>query len=158
MFHCLSTSSPQCSRQECPVNSKEANSQHISPFFSRRNHSQNKRHPLAMEVHHSAVILPAVWPDLDTGHQPDPDTGQGFTLTTVTASLSRDSPKTTMWRTSLIWLCSKTARTATGSTADSRADSVRQCNNCTWNEATRKVWSVPQNSLQHTKRCLHPSH
>lgn len=41
-------------------------------------------------------------------------------LTTVTASLSRDSPKTMMKSVSLTCTSSKTANTATGSTAEIR--------------------------------------
>ena len=37
--------------------------------------------------------------------------------TTVTASFSNDSPNTTMYKISLTWISSKTANTATGSTA-----------------------------------------
>lgn len=44
------------------------------------------------------------------------------TLTTVSASLSRDSPNTTMYKTSSTWISSKTASTATGSTAEMRAE------------------------------------
>lgn len=39
-------------------------------------------------------------------------------LTTVTASLSNDSPNTTMYKISLTCISSNTASTATGSTAD----------------------------------------
>lgn len=41
--------------------------------------------------------------------------------TTVTASLSKDSPKTTMYKISFTCISSNTANTATGSTADIRA-------------------------------------
>lgn len=47
--------------------------------------------------------------------------------TTVTPSLSSDSPNTRMKRTSLTWTCSNTARTATGSTAAIRLPNRRYC-------------------------------
>lgn len=48
------------------------------------------------------------------------------TLTTVTASLSRDSPKTMIKRVSLTCTSSKTASTATGSTAEMRLPNSRK--------------------------------
>ena len=48
---------------------------------------------------------------------------------TVTASLSRDSPKTTMYKISLTWISSKTASTATGSTADMREANINVSKN-----------------------------
>ena len=50
-------------------------------------------------------------------------------LTTVTASLSRDSPNTTIWSISFTWISSNTARTATGSTAEIREANTKQCSN-----------------------------
>lgn len=47
-------------------------------------------------------------------------------LTTVTASFRRDSPNTMMKRVSLTWTSSKTARTATGSTAEIRLPKSRK--------------------------------
>lgn len=47
-------------------------------------------------------------------------------LTTVTASLSRDSPKTMIKRVSLTCTSSKTASTATGSTAEMRLPNSRK--------------------------------
>lgn len=47
--------------------------------------------------------------------------------TTVTPSLSSDSPNTMMKRTSLTWTCSNTAMTATGSTAAIRLPKRRYC-------------------------------
>ena len=51
---------------------------------------------------------------------------QPSTLTTVTASLSRDSPKTMIKRVSLTCTSSKTASTATGSTAEMRLPNSRK--------------------------------
>ena len=47
-------------------------------------------------------------------------------LTTVTASLSSDSPNTTICSCSLTWISSNTARTATGSTAEIKLLNTRQ--------------------------------
>ena len=47
-------------------------------------------------------------------------------------SLSSDSPKTTIWRTSLTWSDWKTARTATGSTAASRDEKTRASSRERW--------------------------
>lgn len=49
-----------------------------------------------------------------------------WSLTTVTASLSRDSPNTKMCNSSLMWISSNTASTATGSTAEMMEANNRQ--------------------------------
>ena len=48
-------------------------------------------------------------------------------LTTVTASFNKLSPKTTMYKISLTWISSKTASTATGSTALINAENRNIC-------------------------------
>ena len=55
-------------------------------------------------------------------------------LTTVTPSFSSDSPKTMMYSISLTWTSSKTASTATGSTAEMRALNMKQ-----WRMDTRRA-------------------
>lgn len=57
---------------------------------------------------------------------PPPRSGPPEALTTVTASLSRDSPKTMMNSTSLTCTSSNTASTATGSTAAIRLPNSRK--------------------------------
>lgn len=53
-------------------------------------------------------------------------------LTTVTASLSRDSPKTIIKRVSLTCTSSKTASTATGSTAEMRLPNSKKSSRPAW--------------------------
>lgn len=48
-------------------------------------------------------------------------------LTTVTASFNKLSPKTTMYKISFTWISSKTASTATGSTALINAENRNIC-------------------------------
>lgn len=48
-------------------------------------------------------------------------------LTTVTASFNKLSPKTTMYKISFTWISSKTASTATGSTALINAENKNIC-------------------------------
>ena len=60
-------------------------------------------------------------------------------LTTVTASLSKDSPKTTICNISFTWISSKTARTATGSTADISAANTKQCS---ISKSRSRIWKL----------------
>lgn len=60
-------------------------------------------------------------------------------LTTVTASFSRDSPKTMMNKTSLTWTSSNTARTATGSTAAIRLPNRRKSSSPTFRSPGNKT-------------------
>lgn len=64
-----------------------------------------------------------------TFHPPSlvPD-GLCVVLTTVTASLTSDSPNTMMKSVSLTWTSSNTASTATGSTAEIKAPNSRKSN------------------------------
>jgi len=74
------------------------------------------------------------------------------TLTTVTASLSRDSPKTTMYNTSSTWISSKTASTATGSTADMRAEK-RNISSIGVSHANRPVSPTAHRDMPGTHIC-----
>lgn len=99
---------------------------------------QHRDHPQL----HSQGQTPGLQPKLGC-QQGDPGTGPGgascWALTTVTASLSRDSPKTMMNSTSLTCTSSNTASTATGSTAAIRLPNRRKSSSPMFRSPGRRV-------------------
>lgn len=75
-------------------------------------------------------------------------------LTTVTASLRRDSPNTRMCSSSLMWISSNTARTATGSTAEMIEPNSRQDNRSTLPNRAASIWHMPY-IIPPTKKAFH---
>ena len=68
-------------------------------------------------------------------------------LTIEIPSLRRDSPRTAMWRISLTWTCSKTASTATGSTAEISDANTRECSN----DKGVLSWNAPAHNTPHNE-------